>query len=158
MAVKEDAHTRGSRHLSVKAARLTATLALTAYPAGALILAFSSGPVRSVLGFGLLLFCLVAASFVLASPVYRIVGGQAQPLDEYQLVLRLKALGTSYSILAVLLLIAIFYAAVAADRGSWVPSTYGEYNAIFWGALLYAVLLPSAVLAWQLGRDDEPGE
>lgn len=30
----------------------------------------------------------------------------------------------------------------------WTPSTYDHWNAIFWGAMLYAFTLPTAWLAW----------
>jgi hypothetical protein len=39
--------------------------------------------------------------------------------------------------------------ASSAERVSlWTPSTFDHWNAIIWGALLYAFFLPAAVLAW----------
>jgi hypothetical protein len=39
--------------------------------------------------------------------------------------------------------------------GAWLPSNYGGWNGLFWGAFLYVTLLPTARLAWTMDPDDE---
>ena len=40
------------------------------------------------------------------------------------------------------------YAMIGLDNGWWLPRTFNELQAVFWGALLLASTLPSAILAW----------
>ena len=55
----------------------------------------------------------------------------------------------------VLALCGVIYAAIASDKGGWVPTNFDEYNGLFWGVFLYAFTLPTACLAWRLDRSAE---
>lgn len=135
-------------------ARVVTSASLVLYPAGALLLAFSDAAAPRIAGYGLIFLSLVCAGIMVGSPLQRIVGDTPDRLDEYELKLRNRAVGAGYTCLSVLVLLAIIYAAFASDRGAWVPSSYEEYNGLFWGAFLYASLLPSLFLVWQIDRSD----
>lgn len=141
---------------STPAARSVSTTALIAYPAGALILRFGPDTLASsLLGYGMILVALVMAALLSGSSVQRIAAEEPAKLDEFELALRAKALGFSYACFSALVLAAIFYAGVAVDAGGWVPTTYDEFNGVFWGVFLYATVLPSAVIAWKLGDAEQ---
>jgi hypothetical protein len=139
--------------------RLLTSLALVAYPAGAAMVAASGGGRAGllslkILGLALILLAVVAATPVLGSRLQRIVGDNARELDEMELQLRFKALSWGYSAFTALALLAIVYAGIATDTGLWLPRSFDAWNALFWGALLYAILLPTAFLAWTLKDPD----
>ena len=144
----------GGRDISRATARTISAASLLLYPAGALIVNFSHSPAGSVGGYALVLASLVCVATLMASSIQRIVGEQVDRLDEYELKLRSRAVGSAYACLAALALLAIIYCALASDRGGWVPSTYGEFNGLFWGTFLYASMLPSLFLAWQIDASD----
>ncbi len=142
--------------LSATAARAVSTAALVGYPAGALILRFAPDKLASsLIGFGLILFALVMTALLSGSSIQRIAAEQPAELDEFELALRRRALGFSYACFTALTLLAIFYAGVASDAGGWLPSTYDEFNGLFWGVFLYATMLPSAFLAWTMDRNEQ---
>jgi hypothetical protein len=65
--------------------------------------------------------------------------------------LRRLANAVAYQIFAGLTLIGLLYMGVAtsAERITlWTPSVFDHWEAIIWGALLYAFILPTTVLAW----------
>ncbi|HET7816817.1 MAG TPA: hypothetical protein VFK58_04500 [Sphingomicrobium sp.] len=141
--------------LSALAARTVSTLALAGYPAGALILRFAPDSIAaSAIGYGLILLALVMAAMLSGSAVQRIASERPSQLDEFELALRGRAMGFSYACFTGLTLLAVLYAGIASDAGGWVPSTYEEFNGLFWGVFLYAAVLPSAFLAWTMGRDE----
>ncbi len=149
---RSEANPRGLE-LSSTAARAVSTAALAGYPAGALTLQFAPDALlSSAIGFGLILFALVMTALLSGSSVQRIASEQPAKLDEYELALRQRSLGFSYACFTALTLLAIFYAGVASDVGGWLPSTYAEFNGLFWGVFLYATVLPSAFLAWTMDR------
>lgn len=139
--------------VSLRTTRALTLAALLAYPAGCLVYGWgpdgAAGGIPSKLaGLGLVLVALLAAAPIFGSQAQRIVADQPDKLDEYELALRHRALAKGYAALSGLLLIAIFYCGVASDAGWWLPRSYDAFNALFWGAFLYAVLLPAALLAW----------
>jgi hypothetical protein len=71
-------------------------------------------------------------------------------LDEYELRLRGRALSASYTALAFLVLLLVLYAAIASDKGFWVPNSYEAFNGLFWGIFLYASVIPTALLSWMV--------
>ncbi len=145
----------GTKDIPLPWVRALSLLALAAYPIGALILALGSARVVAVAaGYGLILAALIAAAALVGSSAQRIVGEQPEKLDEYEVHLRQRTLSLSYACFTVLVLLTVVYGAIAADKGLWLPRTYGEFNGLFWGVFLYASLLPTAVLAWAL--DAEP--
>lgn len=148
----------GGRAIGMGTMRLCTIGALVAYPAGALILAWGDDLMSAVAGFGLILLALILVGVIMGASVQRIVGERPDRLDEYELKLRARAMSASYAGFTGLVLVAIIYAAIASDKGFWLPSSYEEYNGLFWGAFLYASILPSAVLAFQLDPADVRSE
>jgi hypothetical protein len=144
---------RGSE-IGLGALRFLTFAALAAYPAGALILAWSDNPIASIAGFGLIAASLVCVAGVMGASLQRIVGEQASKLDEYELKLRARAMSAAYTCLSTILVVAVLYAAIASEKGWWLPAGYDQYNGLFWGAFLYASMLPSAFLAWQVEPAD----
>lgn len=146
----------GASDRSVRFVRAASTLSLLAYPAGALTLALGAASVgNSVLGYGLILCSLICVALLAGTSTQRIVAEEVAQLDEYELKLRYRAMSTAYTLLTVLALCAVIYAAVASDKGAWVPNSYGDYNGLFWGVFLYGAMLPTASLAWQLDPSAE---
>jgi hypothetical protein len=155
--------TGGAAGPSIQTLRVLTTVALTAYPAGALIRLLAPQDdagrlVGLIAGFGLILVALIAATPVMGSRLQRIVAEQSSRLDEMELHLRHRAMTWSYSVLSAALLLAIMYSAVASDAGLWVPASYDEWNGMFWGAFLYVTLLPTAFLAWTMNAAEEEEE
>ena len=144
----------GGRDIGLGAMRALTLGALVAYPVGALTVAWGDSLSAVVAGYGLILVSLACVIIVLGTSVQRVVGEQPDRLDEYELKLRSRAMSAAYTCLSVLLLLAIIYAAIGTDKGLWVPDSYEEYNGLFWGAFLYASMLPSGFLAWQIDAAD----
>lgn len=140
--------------------RLASALALIAYPLGgaAVIAAPDAAETGLVLGEAVWLGCLLLtiASLVWMAPSYlqRIAGDEAKNLDEFELDLRRRAYAFAYQAFAALTLAGLIYLASALDfmdgRGIelWRPQTFDHWNAIIWGTILYAFVLPTAYLAW----------
>ena len=146
--------TSGGKNISLRAARAAALTALAAYPAGALLSEFGPSRWSHLAGLGLVLVSLIGVAVLMSSSLQRIVGEKIELLDEYELKLRNRAMSASYTAFTVLALLAVIYAAIAADAGWWVPSEYGDFNGLFWGIFLYASILPSVFLTWQMDPSD----
>ncbi len=138
------------RTLSVRAMRALTATALAGYPLGALMKALSPWDAAALQmgGWALILVALIAAAPILTSQVQRIVGDRPADLDEFELALRQRALSLAYSLFATLVLLALLYAGIASDAGWWLPRGHDAWNGLFWGAVLYAMLIPPTVLAW----------
>tara|TARA_R110002073_G_scaffold37850_1_gene108838 strand:- start:408 stop:923 length:516 start_codon:yes stop_codon:yes gene_type:complete len=139
------------------------SIALLAYPAGCLIqLLFPDTTERPDLRFGeaagliLVATSLFAFATFAASSFQRIVGEETDKLDEFEMELRRKAHAFSYQVFASLTLLFIIYLGISSDLLDsdrltlWHPQTYNHWNALFWGATLYALVLPTAYLAWTM--------
>lgn len=146
--------------------RTLVTVALVAYPAGALTLALGpdgTGGIKApeIAGLGLILLAFFAATPVVGSYFQKIVGDEPGRLDEFELKMRRKAMTSAYAAFTALTLLAVIYAAIATDAGLWLPRTYDAFNGLFWGVFLYASLLPTAFLVWSpdsAGEFEEPAE
>jgi hypothetical protein len=141
----------GPRERSVGTVRICTAASLIAYPCGALLLAL--GPETSatkLVGYSLILLALVAYAPLIGTSLQRIVGEETKLLDEYELRLRGRALSASYAAFSVLALLLVIYAAIASDKGLWVPTSYDAFNGLFWGVFLYASVMPTAVLSWMV--------
>jgi hypothetical protein len=142
---------QGSRDVSIPLVRTLSTTSLVAYPAGALLLALGPDALAtSLAGYGLILLALIAYAPLTGSSVQRIVGEETKLLDEYELRLRGRALSASYATFTGLALLLVLYAAIASDKGLWVPDGYEAFNGVFWGIFLYASVLPTALLSWMV--------
>jgi hypothetical protein len=131
--------------------RVCTAASLIAYPCGALLLALGPDTLATKLvGYSLILLALVAYAPLIGTSLQRIVGEETKLLDEYELRLRGRALGSSYAALSAIVLLLVIYAAIGTDKGLWVPSTYEAFNGLFWGVFLYASVLPTAMLSWMV--------
>lgn len=138
-----------SRELSVGATRRLSLAALATYPAGALLLAQTPASLASTIaGYSLILASLASIVPLISSSLQRIVGEQTHILDEYELKLRSEAMNQAYNLFSALVLSAVIYLAVATDFGMWVPRSYDNFSALFWGIFIYATVLPVAILSW----------
>lgn len=145
------------RDLPVRSVRLLSLCALGAYPAGGLVLVLAPSTLATVTAGYALIVAAVACIFpLLSSSMQRIVGEEVGMLDEYELKLRSKAMNLAYSLFSGFVLLTTIYAALASDFGLWVPDSYDDFNGLFWGAFIYAVVLPVAVLGWLV--DDSFGD
>ena len=143
--------------MPLSTARATSLLSLLAYPAGALSLALGpDAPGTVITGYALIAGSLVCYVPLATSWLQRIVAEQPSKLDEYELHLRSRAMNAAYIGYTALVLLAVIYAAIASDAGAWVPKTYDGFNGLFWGAFLYAVVLPLACLSWMLDSTADP--
>lgn len=141
----------GRTERTVGSIRALSLAVLAAYPAGALTLALGPDTLpTSLAGYGLVLAALIFAAMLARSSVQRIVAEEVSQLDEYELNLRYRTMSAAYTVISVLALVAVIYAAIATDNGAWVPSSFEEYNGLFWGVFLYASVLPTACLGWML--------
>ena len=136
--------------------RIVSSMALLSYPAGALTLALGADTtLNSMIGYGLILVSLICVGLLTGSSAQRIVAEEEKQLDEFELHMRYRAMGTAYTVLTILALLGVVYAAIASNKGGWVPTSYDEYNGLFWGVFLYSSTLPTASLAWRLDPTSE---
>ena len=141
---------------SVWFVRAASTASLILYPAGALTLALGPDTLgTSVAGYGMILGALIAFASIAGSSLQRVVAEETKQLDEYELQLRHRTISNAYVVMTVLTLLAVLYAAIATDKGGWVPRSYDEFNGLFWGVFLYASALPTFCLAWRLDPSSE---
>ncbi len=150
----------GARPLSLAALRTLTGLALVLYPAGALLKALSPDDSAALQlgGYALIVAALIAALPILTSQVQRIVADEAAGLDEYELAVRHRTLSAAYGVFTGMVLLALIYAGMARDAGWWLPRGFDAFNALFWGALLYATLIPATLLAWSRDAAGLQGE
>lgn len=135
--------------------KLASVIALACYPLGAIIRAIfpadGFGP-GELAGFGLIILSVIGFAMLSGSYFHRLVKAE-EGLDERELQIRNRAFKRSYRVFCALTFLLLLYLFIATgDRGEtpsfWVPSINDHWNAILWGAFLYALTLPSAFLVW----------
>ncbi|HYO43286.1 MAG TPA: hypothetical protein VES19_08825 [Candidatus Limnocylindrales bacterium] len=78
-------------------------------------------------------------------------------LDERQIRVRDRAYLEAYRVFALIVLLVLLVGGIASDvLEPPITLTYDVVQPLVWGALLYSMFLPSAVVAWQ--ERDLPGE
>lgn len=141
--------------------RVLTTAPLILYPLGCIV-RLVNDPATSpvwlwIAGLGPLLAALACCVLIAPSQIQRITAEAQSELDERELELRRRAMSVAYQSFAAIVLAALFYLQVASDaaanpaslfHGLWRPMLGDHWMAIFGGAFLYIVLLPSAYLAW----------
>lgn len=150
-----------ARQRSRATMRIVTLATLIGYPAGCVtqLIFPDTSPepgltVGEAAGFALIGVSLLAFCFIAPSWLQRIVGEQTDCLDEFEMDLRRRAYTFSYSVFASLAVLFAIYMALSVDLAEsgklqlWTPTTYDHWNAIFWGAMLYAFVLPTTWLAW----------
>lgn len=150
---------RSSPGLSIRTVRLLATVALLGSPAAVVIRALgpgtTDGSANEIASLTVMMISLLAAAAVFGSRLHRITGEKAKGLDEMELQLRHNALATSYFALAAIVMLAGLYAQIAAMAELWLPRNRSDWNAVFLCLFLYALLLPTTVLAWRMKEEKE---
>ncbi len=148
--------------VSIGKARLLTGLALIVYPVGAAMLGF--GPDQTayvIVGWTLVFIAMLSTLFLMGMSLHRIVSGQESMLDEFELKLRHRAISTAYGMIALLGALAIFGLQMLTDSTTVHQSDAlsGDYfTGFLWGLMLYATLLPTAVLAWNMDPADLNGD
>ena len=126
-------------------------IVLTCY-LGAIIMAFGwtlEQPLRwfVVIPFGFA--CILAMGSLLMPYALGVSDGGDEMLDERQQQVRNLNYLNAYRILGLLVVCTALYWYIAADSGQfWLPKTSYEINVVFWGVLLLAITLPTAIAAW----------
>ncbi|WP_295820927.1 hypothetical protein [uncultured Deinococcus sp.] len=139
------------RYVSPRPLAVRRRLVLAAYLGyAALLLAWTLLPRPwNLLVAGIVGVLTVAAGGNLMRPRHLgISDGPDTLLDERQLRIRNEAYLNAYRVLGLLFIVVPLYAMIGLDNGWWLPRTFNELQAVFWGALLLASTLPSAILAW----------
>ena len=97
---------------------------------------------------------VLLAGFVglLASWVWIAANSPDAALDERQQRVRDRAYLHGYQALGATIVFGGIYALLAWDTraklGLWLPRTWNETQAVFWGLFLLALTLPTAIIAW----------
>ena len=151
--------------------RVFATAPLILYPAGCILLLLIDEREGfswiELAGFSPILLSMIAFICVLPSYFSRITRDSKCSLDEYELDLRRRAMTFAYQAFGGLTLIGLMYLQIASDAaanpdsrlyGVWVPDNGDHWSAIIWGAILYALLLPTTYLAWTTAPPPEEDE
>jgi hypothetical protein len=144
--------------IGVGKARLLTSLALVGYPFGAALVGF--GPDQwgyELVGMSLITIAFFATLFLMGSSIQRIVGAKEDTLDEYELKLRYRAISTAYGMMVSAGMLAILGLQMVHDwTNTNLTASFGDdhFNGFFWGLLIYALLLPTAVLAWSASPAD----
>lgn len=152
------------RKMSRSTVKLLATLPLVAYPLGCIIQLNAPGDSLPLvlLGFGFILVALFSVAMIVPTWFQRITGEEKYKLDEFELDLRRRAYSAAYHGFTALTLVFVVYLGMVSDGQKkfewlWTPTTFDHWNAIFWGAFLYAALLPTVWVAWTVNppQDEE---
>lgn len=139
--------------------RFLTTAPLVLYPFGCLALLILGterpGPhLLDIIGFVPIILALACFIFLMPSYLQRVAGEEVSQLDEFELDMRRRAHTFAHHIFGGLTLLGLFYMFVVSDAerlsGLWRPTTGEHWNAIFGGALLAVLTLPSAYLAWKM--------
>ena len=137
--------------LSIRTQRWLVTASLAFYPTGALLYTALDDRILGLfLGGSLILLSLAAAGFLLNASLQRIAGARAARLDEFEMMLRRRAFGWSYGVMAFALVAFLFYNAAASEVDLPSADSGEEFFGLALIALLFALLLPTAFLAWTL--------
>lgn len=152
---------RSSTGLSIRTVRILATLALVGAPAAIVIRALGPGTTdgspHEIASLTAMMISVLAAAAVFGSRLHRITGEKAKGLDEMELQLRHNALATSYFALTMIVMLGAIYAQIASMAQLWLPTHRSDWNPVFVCLFLYAMLLPTAVLAWRMKEEKEGG-
>ncbi len=128
-------------------------LLFASYPLGTLALHQALGDSRwySISHIGLSVLILTFLAILRVSRAGRRIADDIDTrLDERQIALRNAAYLDAYRIVCGVALLGVIWIALGIDqRLWWVPSTYHEWNDIFWGLFILTTSLPSAFLSWR---------
>jgi hypothetical protein len=142
--------------------RLLVLVALLGYPLFVGAWAGLGGDRIPVLAWGLMVGLLGAGVLGASWALYRFRRAMAQApnamLDERQVAVRDRAYLDAYRLFTSITLLVLVVAAIGADLADVsVELSFEVLQPIIWGTILYAIVLPSAVVAWRepdLAADD----
>jgi Ni/Fe-hydrogenase subunit HybB-like protein len=144
-----------ARELSIRTVRIACTTTLLFYPSGAALRQFGPDALwAELLGLFLIVVAFGCALLLAGSSIQRIVAEEESQLDEYELKLRYKSISTAYGLLAALALVLTFGGEILADVRGPAILTGDVFGGFFWLIFLYAMILPTTILAWRLEPDD----
>ncbi len=124
-------------------------LAAAALLAADYALADEDGLARSLFRGAFAAMSAVALIAFVRTPLWFAANAPDAVLDERELAARNAVYVRAYQILAGALAVGVVYfTSLAADLGLWMPPTPEHWWTLGWGALLAALALPVAVLAW----------
>lgn len=106
-------------------------------------------PLRWVFAIPLGFICIVSMGLLLMPHVLGVADGSDEMLDERQVRLRNQTYLNAYRGLGTLVMLGALYGYIATDSGTWwIPKSSSELQAVFWGVMLIALSLPTAIAAW----------
>lgn len=150
-----------SAGLSTRTTRILAAVPLLCAPAAIVIRALGPGTTdgdpHEVASLIAMMIGILASVPVLGSRLSRITRERARGLDEMETQLRHNALATSYFALTTIVMLAVAYAQVANMAQLWLPRNESDWIPVVVTFMLYAMLLPTAVLAWRMKEEREEG-
>lgn len=102
---------------------------------------------------GIVMLCLAMLAFcvLIGTGVHRIAGGQ--PLDDVERDLMQKGYYWSYWIVGTLLILGIL-ALQLFDRVSILMQSEKVHAFLFWAVMSMVIVIPAAVLAWQMPTEE----
>jgi len=115
-------------------------------------------PLVWALTVGLLALAVIGGAGGLYAYRHAMAQAPDSQLDERQVAVRDRAYLSAYRAFSGLVLVTLFVAGILPDiLDRPLAITFDTLLPVFWGALLYAFVLPSAIVAWQ-ERDLEEGD
>jgi hypothetical protein len=146
---------------SLRVRRAIVLVAMVGYPA--FVAAWVGLPLLGVTGiaWGIAVGVLGLGVLLAALALYQFRRAMAQApdtqLDERQVRVRDRAYLDAYRVYATVVMLVLLIGAILADGlDQPVALTFDLVQPLIWGAILYGMILPSAVVAWQ--EPDLPGE
>lgn len=140
--------------------RILVVVAMLGYPV--LVLAWLGLPAVGVTGlaWAVLVGAIGLAVLLSAATLYLFRRSMAQSpdamLDERQVRIRDRAYLAAYQVFAGITLIGLLVLGIGGDAlDAPVTLTFDVMQPLIWGAILYGMILPSAVVAWQEPDLDE---
>ncbi|MEM9302649.1 MAG: hypothetical protein AAGE01_11085 [Pseudomonadota bacterium] len=125
------------------------------YLAGAAIDAFELGPKQGAMGSLLVIAALLAVvGGLYATGIARIFQEHVQFLDDAERLIRAQVLDRSYQVFTGVIVVAIFATEITLDldrKFEWAlefPS--GIYSLVAGAVIIFALVLPTGLLAWRL--------
>lgn len=138
-----------NKFLNASRIKFGAWFALAAYPLGCVVQLVSEDlSTPNTLGSIVTNTSAIAGYMIACSLPSLMMRREDTALDERELSERNTSLSISYWIMAAILLAALMYLIVSYDSSGrlWFPSQSDHWNALFWGAFLYVMVLPVAII------------
>jgi hypothetical protein len=143
-----------NRELPRLVRRVVVAIVLLGYPL--LVAAWVGLPMVGVpplvwaLTVGVLALAVIGGAGALYAYRHAMAQAPDSQLDERQIAVRDRAYLSAYRVFVALVLVALLLAGVVPDiLDRPLEMTFETVQPLFWGAMLYSIILPSAIVAWQ---------